>query len=60
MANYPIIEISKVKYTFKYKILRKFPYLSSLFRRNSIIARYYDNKNKFLFDVKLKDLMIWL
>jgi hypothetical protein len=54
------IEISKVKYTFKYKIIKKFPFLSSLFRSNSIVAKAYDRENKLLFDIKIKDLIKWL
>jgi hypothetical protein len=60
MAKNPIIEISKVKYTFKYKIIKKFPFISSFFRDRSILARAYDSGNKLLFDIKIKDIKIWL
>jgi hypothetical protein len=54
------IEISKVKYTFKYKIIKKFPFLSSFMSRNSILAKGYDKDNNLVYTVKLKDLRIWL
>jgi hypothetical protein len=55
-----MIEISKVKYTFKHKLINKFPFFSTLFRDNSILARYYDKENKLLFDIKINDLKLWL
>jgi hypothetical protein len=54
------IEISKVKYTFKYKIIKKFPFISSFFNRNSVLAKAYDKENKLVFDIKIKDVKIWL
>jgi hypothetical protein len=54
------IEISKVKYTFKYKIIKKFPFFSSFFRDKSVLARAYDKENKLLFDIKIKDVKLWL
>ncbi|MFA6185481.1 MAG: hypothetical protein WC720_05055 [Candidatus Shapirobacteria bacterium] len=55
-----MMEISKIECTFRYKIIKKFPFLSSLFRSNSIVAKAYDKENKLLFDIKIKDLIKWL
>lgn len=54
------VEINKVKHTFKYKIIKKFPFLSSFFRDKSILSRAYDKENKLLFNIKIKDVKIWL